>query len=124
MSNTAAMNSVSSATQPVRRSTRIYEAIPLMIMGTDSWRAPYREQVLTIDVSAHGCRYNTKYPVTRFASGAGARPRAVGQAAPGRSRPVRNGHRTRKSRKYLGHQQPARRLAGVRGEREGPECTR
>ena len=65
MSNTAAMNSVSSATQPVRRSTRIYEAIPLMIMGTDSWRAPYREQVLTIDVSAHGCRYNTKYPVMK-----------------------------------------------------------
>ncbi len=46
-----------------RRSTRIYNAIPLAIQGSDAFRAPYLEQVSTLSVSCHGCRYRSKYEV-------------------------------------------------------------
>ena len=46
-----------------RRSTRIYTAIPLAIQGADAFRAPYLEQVSTLSVSCHGCRYRSKYGV-------------------------------------------------------------
>ena len=46
-----------------RRSTRIYNAIPLVIQGSDAFRAPYVEQVSTVTVNCHGCRYQSKYEV-------------------------------------------------------------
>jgi hypothetical protein len=46
-----------------RRSTRIYNAIPLAIQGSDALRAPYLEQISTLTVSCHGCRYRSKYEV-------------------------------------------------------------
>ena len=46
-----------------RRSTRIYNAIPLAVQGSDAFRAPYQEQVSTLTVSCHGCRYRSKYEV-------------------------------------------------------------
>src|SRR6202162_2701944 len=46
-----------------RRSTRIYNAIPLGIQGSDAFRAPYLEQVHTLTVNCHGCRYRSKYAV-------------------------------------------------------------
>ena len=46
-----------------RRSTRIYNSIPLAIQGSDAFRAPYLEQVSTLSVSCHGCRYRSKYEV-------------------------------------------------------------
>jgi hypothetical protein len=48
-----------------RRSTRIAQAIPLTVMGVDAWRGPYREQVSTVSVSCHGCKYQSKYHVTK-----------------------------------------------------------
>lgn len=46
-----------------RRSTRIYNAIPLAIHGSDAFRAPYLEQVSTLTVNCHGCRYRSNYEV-------------------------------------------------------------
>src|SRR3984893_6080786 len=46
-----------------RRSTRIYSSIPLAIQGSDAFRAPYLEQVCTLTVNCHGCRYRSKYEV-------------------------------------------------------------
>src|ERR1700730_10041084 len=46
-----------------RRSTRIYSSIPLGIQGSDAFRAPYLEQVHTLNVNCHGCRYRSKYEV-------------------------------------------------------------
>jgi hypothetical protein len=46
-----------------RRSTRIYNSIPLAIQGSDAFRAPYLENVYTLTVNCHGCRYRSKYEV-------------------------------------------------------------
>ncbi len=34
-------------------------------MGVDAWRGPYREQVSTVSISCHGCKYQSKYQVTK-----------------------------------------------------------
>lgn len=55
-------------TRPVahtRRSTRVAQAIPLTVMGVDAWRGPYREQVSTLSINCHGCKYQSKYQVTK-----------------------------------------------------------
>src|SRR6202158_130447 len=46
-----------------RRSTRIYNSIPLAIQGADAFRAPYLENVYTLTVNCHGCRYRSKREV-------------------------------------------------------------
>ena len=46
-----------------RRSTRIYNAIPLAVQGSDAFRAPYQEQVSTLTVNCHGCRYRSNHEV-------------------------------------------------------------
>src|ERR1700736_928684 len=46
-----------------RRSTLIYNSIPLAIQGSDAFRAPYLENVYTLTVNCHGCRYRSKYEV-------------------------------------------------------------
>src|SRR5580692_7221291 len=46
-----------------RRSTRIYNAIPLAVQGSDAFRAPYSEQVSTLTVNCHGFRYRSNYEV-------------------------------------------------------------
>jgi hypothetical protein len=51
-----------------RRSTRVNRAIPLVVAGVDSFRGPYQEEVSTIAVSCHGCRYESKYEVLPEAS--------------------------------------------------------
>jgi hypothetical protein len=48
---------------PVRRSTRIERAIPVTITGVDAWRGPYIESVSTVNVSAHGCNYQSAHQV-------------------------------------------------------------
>src|SRR5437879_13815569 len=32
-------------------------------MGVDSVRAPYEELVSTVEISSHGCKYNSRYEV-------------------------------------------------------------
>jgi hypothetical protein len=53
----------SESLRSARRSTRIDKAIPLTIIGVDSARGPYREDVATATISGHGCRYESKYDV-------------------------------------------------------------
>ena len=60
------MSQTSGLSRPAReerRSTRVEEAIPITVIGVDSARGPYREQVCTTAVSYHGCKYESKYDV-------------------------------------------------------------
>ena len=54
---------VSSAHRPARRSTRLSDAIHMRVEGVDSYRGPYSEEVSTVSVSAHGCKYFSKHQV-------------------------------------------------------------
>jgi hypothetical protein len=60
MSNTS---TASDLARPLRRSTRINKSVPITVMGVDSYRGPYREDVATVAVSCHGCRYESKHDV-------------------------------------------------------------
>jgi hypothetical protein len=53
----------STAYRPARRSTRLKEAILMRVEGVDSYRGPYSEEVSTVSVSAHGCKYHSKNQV-------------------------------------------------------------
>ena len=46
-----------------RRSTRIDQAIPLLVQGVGAMREPYQEQVSTLSISCHGCTYESKHEV-------------------------------------------------------------
>jgi hypothetical protein len=46
-----------------RRSSRIRMAIPVSVKGLDASHEPYREEVTTGRVSAHGCSYQIKHEV-------------------------------------------------------------
>ena len=46
-----------------RRSTRIDQAIPLVVQGVGAHREPYQEQVSTLSISCHGCTYQSKNEV-------------------------------------------------------------
>ncbi|MGH9746105.1 MAG: hypothetical protein ACRD59_08355 [Candidatus Acidiferrales bacterium] len=53
----------STSYRPARRSTRLNEAISMRVEGVDSYRGPYSEEVSTVSVSAHGCKYHSKNQV-------------------------------------------------------------
>ena len=46
-----------------RRSTRIEQAMPLVVQGVGALREPYQEQVSTLSISCHGCTYQSKHEV-------------------------------------------------------------
>lgn len=46
-----------------RRSTRIDQAIPILVQGVGAMREPYQEQVSTLSISCHGCTYQSKHEV-------------------------------------------------------------
>jgi hypothetical protein len=46
-----------------RRSTRVNRVIQLAVSGVDSYRGPYHEEVSTITVNCHGCKYESKHEV-------------------------------------------------------------
>lgn len=46
-----------------RRSTRIEQAIPIVVQGVGAMREPYAEQVSTLSISCHGCTYQSKHEV-------------------------------------------------------------
>jgi hypothetical protein len=56
-----AVHHVAQATK--RRSTRLDQAVPVTVHGSDAFRAPYLERVSTLAVNCHGCRYHSKYDV-------------------------------------------------------------
>jgi hypothetical protein len=46
-----------------RRSTRIDQAVPILVQGVGALREPYQEQVSTLSISCHGCTYQSKHEV-------------------------------------------------------------
>lgn len=46
-----------------RRSTRIAQAIPLVVQGVGAMREPYHEEVSTLSISCHGCSYQSRHEV-------------------------------------------------------------
>lgn len=58
-----ASNAANEAARPLRRSTRVDCMIPMTVMGVDAWRGPYTENVSTVNVSAHGCKYESAHQV-------------------------------------------------------------
>jgi PilZ domain len=58
-----ASNAANESPRPVRRSSRIDCTVPMTVMGVDAWRGPYTESVSTVNVSAHGCKYESAHQV-------------------------------------------------------------
>jgi len=51
------------ARRPLRRSTRLRQAVAFTVTGVDAYRGPYCEQVTAETFSCHGCRYKSKHDV-------------------------------------------------------------
>jgi hypothetical protein len=58
-----ASNAANESARPLRRSSRIDCSVPMTVMGVDAWRGPYTENVSTVNVSAHGCKYESAHQV-------------------------------------------------------------
>jgi hypothetical protein len=48
-----------------RRSTRIVQAVPLMVTGVDALGRPFAERTSTLIINCHGCRYQSKHYVLK-----------------------------------------------------------
>jgi hypothetical protein len=48
-----------------RRSTRIVQAVPLMVTGVDALGRPFSERTSTLIINCHGCRYQSKHYVLK-----------------------------------------------------------
>ena len=48
-----------------RRSTRIVQAVPLMVTGVDALGRPFEERTSTSIINCHGCRYQSKHYVLK-----------------------------------------------------------
>ena len=46
-----------------RRSTRLVQAIPLMVIGMDALGQPFKERTSTLLINCHGCKYQSKHYV-------------------------------------------------------------
>src|SRR5690348_8653573 len=58
-----ATNAVTDSVKPTRRSTRVDCSIPMVVSGVDAWRGPYTENVSTVTINAHGCKYASAHQV-------------------------------------------------------------
>src|SRR6202045_1983356 len=58
---------VASATAELRkrRSTRIVQAVPLVVMGVDALGRPFNERTSSLIINCHGCRYQSKHYVLK-----------------------------------------------------------
>jgi len=50
---------------PQRRSTRVVQAVPLVVARVDAVGRPLKEQTATLSVNCHGCRYFSRYAIER-----------------------------------------------------------
>jgi hypothetical protein len=48
-----------------RRSTRIVQAVPLVVAGVDALGRPFAERTSTLIINCHGCRYQSKHYVLK-----------------------------------------------------------
>ncbi len=51
--------------QQKRRSTRIIQAVPITVIGTDALGQPFKERTSTLVINSHGCRYQSKHYVLK-----------------------------------------------------------
>src|SRR6266576_1291807 len=60
-------DSVTSASTELRkrRSTRIVQAVPLMVTGVDALGRPFVERTSSLIINCHGCRYQSKHYVLK-----------------------------------------------------------
>jgi hypothetical protein len=59
-------NAVSPTTElRKRRSTRIVQAVPLLVTGVDALGRPFTERTSTLIINCHGCRYQSKHYVLK-----------------------------------------------------------
>ncbi|HTT33321.1 MAG TPA: hypothetical protein VMH48_06955 [Methylomirabilota bacterium] len=63
----AAVESVASANTELRkrRSTRIVQAVPLVVTGVDALGRPFVERTSSLIINCHGCRYQSKHYVLK-----------------------------------------------------------
>jgi len=66
-SQNEARNSVSATATGVdkRRSTRVVQAMPIKVHGVDALSEPFTERTMTVMVSCHGCKYQSKHYVPK-----------------------------------------------------------
>src|SRR5260370_20455240 len=48
-----------------RRSTRIVQAVPLVVTGVDALGRPFVERTSSLILNCHGCRYQSKHYVLK-----------------------------------------------------------
>ena len=48
-----------------RRTTRIVQAVPLLVTGIDALGRPFQERTSTLIINCHGCRYQSKHYVLK-----------------------------------------------------------
>src|SRR6516164_9378765 len=48
-----------------RRSTRIVQAVPLVVTGVDALGRPFVERTSSLILNCHGCRYQSKHHVLK-----------------------------------------------------------
>src|SRR5574337_1231800 len=48
-----------------RRSTRIVQAVPLVVTGVDALGRPFQERTSTLIINCHGCRFQSKHYVLK-----------------------------------------------------------
>ena len=63
MSSDGAVNASSELRK--RRSTRIVQAVPLVVTGVDALGRPFAERTSTLILNCHGCRYQSKHYVLK-----------------------------------------------------------
>jgi hypothetical protein len=54
--------------QQKRRSTRIVQAVPIVVTGVDALGQPFKERTTTTMVNCHGCKYQSKHYVPKNAA--------------------------------------------------------
>jgi hypothetical protein len=59
-----------------RRSTRIVQAVPILVTGVDALGQPFKERTTTVMINCHGCKYQSKHYVPKNSSIALEIPRA------------------------------------------------
>lgn len=48
-----------------RRSTRIVQAVPILVTGVDALGQPFKERTTTVMINCHGCKYQSKHYVPK-----------------------------------------------------------
>jgi len=66
-SENSATNAATTAAMGVdkRRSTRVVQAMPIKVHGIDALSEPFTERTMTVMVSCHGCKYQSRHYVPK-----------------------------------------------------------